>query len=269
MKRDDLVSAPRICGAKAALSGLLFALTLGSCLSREEGEALRRDLETLKTELRQEKESAEAQRAELKQVIEKTTQLLTRSNADVGVQVERVQNINATLRGRVEELQRALAEIGTKLKEQSAKSTPQPEKAPDPNRLSADQLIEQAKSKAAVGNQVARRQLLRVFLGRFATDSRAAQAQHQIGDSYYLQQKFAAAAVEYRKVLKQYPKSAVHGDALYKVGMSFYQLKYCGDARSFLERFVRQHRDHANRDSARRILKLIRRYRRNRQFCSS
>ena len=33
--------------------------------------------------------------------------------------------------------------------------------------------------------------------------------------------------IEYRKILEKYKNSSAVSDALYKIGMSFYQLKYC------------------------------------------
>jgi len=65
----------------------IVCFALSACLSSDEGEALKRDVEQLKKQLHKESGRAENSRQELQKVMEQATALLTRNNADVGAQV--------------------------------------------------------------------------------------------------------------------------------------------------------------------------------------
>ncbi len=264
------------CYQRAPLASLLAAgVLLGGCFSSEQGEAIKRDVEQLKKEISSRTGKADQERKQLQKVMEQATALLTRNSADVGAQVERLQTQNSKLFGQIEESNKAINDLNTKLAQIQAKVEVNAEKSeantstPPPQTLNKDDLYGQAKRKMAAGDHVVARKLLRQFIGRFPGDSRAPVAQRMVGDSYYLQQKFAAAVIEYRKILQKYKSSSAVGDALYKIGMSFYQLKYCSDARSFLTQFTRRFRRHRQASNAKKLIKLIYRYRRNRQFCRS
>ena len=121
--------------------------------------------------------------------------------------------------------------------------------------------------KLSAGDHPEARRLLRHFRSSYPKDPRVDQAQLMLGNSWYAEQKFAPAIVEYKKIVEQHKKSKVYPDALYKIGMAFYQLKFCSDAKLFLSQLVKRHRRHQQAKRARKVLKLIRRYRRNRAFC--
>ena len=259
--------------ALAILVALLATLVSG-CFSSEEGEALKRDVEELKKRLSSRVEEGEKARKRLQKVMEQATALLTRNSADVGAQVERIQQQYAKLTGQLEELQKQVHDANQKFAQLQAKVEVNTEKTDAQNQTQApatpQELLKQAQAKRDANDHVSSRRLLRQFIGRFPTDAKAAQVQRMLGDSYFIEQKFPEAVVEYRKVLTKYKRnrSAV-ALALYKIGMSFYELKWCTDAKSFLQQFVRKHRRHGKASSAKKVLKLIRRYRRNRQFCIS
>ena len=79
-------------------------LLLPSCFSSSDGEALQRDVAVLKNQVSNEIGKAETKRKQLQKVMEQATALLTRNSADVGAQVERIQNQNNKLNGQIEEL---------------------------------------------------------------------------------------------------------------------------------------------------------------------
>jgi TolA-binding protein len=252
----------------------IACLALSACFSSDEGEALKRDVEQLKKQLHKESGRAETSRQELQKVMEQATALLTRNNADVGAQVERVQTQAAKMVGDVEELQRSFAELKQKLDQLVAKvevatETSQGAAAAQPQPEDRNEVYRIAQQKLASGDHTEARRLLRLFVTKFADDPRAGVAQRLLGDSYYSEQKFAPAIVEYRKVLETFKSSPAVGDALYKTGMSFYQLKFCGDAESFLKQFTQKFPRHADAQNAKKLLALIKRYKKNKAFCQS
>jgi TolA-binding protein len=250
---------------------LLGAAAPGCFTTKDEGDALRREINELKQQAAQDRR----QREKLKQVIEQATALLTRNSADAGVQVERLQAKVAQLTGMVEERQKKLDDLAQRLAEFQAKvdvkleglanQSAQNQNPPTPT--DKDELFQQASAKLSAGDQQEARRLLRHFIDRFPKDPRIDKAQLMLGDSYYAEQKFAPAIVEYKKIIEQYRQSAVVPDALAKIGMAFYQLKFCSDAELFFSQLLKKHKKHPQAANASRVLNLIRRYRKNREVC--
>lgn len=259
----------------AALLGVVL-LGLGGCwTSRSEGEALRRDVDSLKREISSDMRKAEQERVKLQRIMEQATALLTRNSADVGVQVERLQAKVDKLSGDMDERQRKLTDLAQKLSEYQAKtdvkleglSSDSAQNKNPPISNDKDELFRNASAKLTAGDHQEARRLLRHFITRFSTDSRMDRAQLMLGDSYYAEQKFAPAIVEYKKIIEQYQQSTVVPDALAKIGMSFYQLKFCADAQLFFSQLLKKHKKHPQAATATKILKLIKRYKNNREFC--
>ncbi|MBW2732590.1 MAG: tetratricopeptide repeat protein [Deltaproteobacteria bacterium] len=255
--------------------GLLFVLSSAGCMTSGEGDALRKDLMQLQKSLSKTQVSAEKQLQKLQEVMEQATALLTRNNADVGAQVDRLQRDVAKVTGATEENTKALQDLSKRFADFQAKvdvklenlSSGAPQKKQPPVPEDKNKLFGLAQGRINAGKHQEGRRLLRHFVARFEKDARVPNAWLQLGNSYYAQGKFANAIQEYRKVIEKYKRSKVVPEALYKIGMSFYQLKYCSDARVFFSELTRRHRRHPAAKSAHKTLKLIRRYRRNRRFC--
>lgn len=254
---------------------LALALPAVGCYSQSDGEALRRDLDALKKELAKKVARTEEERVKLQKVMEQATGLLTRNSADLGVQVERMQAKVDKLAGDLETRQRKVDELSQKLTDFQAKvdvkleglSAESKQNTNPPTPADKDELFKQAQQKLLAGDHQEARRLLRHFLERFGTDSRADRAQLMLGDSYYSEQKFAPAIVEYRKIVEQFKQSAVVPDALAKIGMSFYQLKFCRDAEPFFGQLTKKFPRHPQTAQAKKILALIKRYGKNREVC--
>ncbi len=255
---------------------LLLALALTACgYPKPEGEALRKEVDALKKELVDNRAKAKDERAKLQKVMEQVTSLLTRNNADVGAQVERMDAKLAKTVGQMETAVDKVNKFQTKFDAFKAKvdvkleglsgQTAGNKNAPVPK--DKDQLFKMAQSKFAANDHQEARRLLRHFMQRFASDTRMHKAQLMLGDSYFAEQKFAAAIVEYKKIIDQHKKSASAPDALFKIGMCFYQLKFCSDAALFFRELRKNHRKHPQIKRAKKVLKLIKRYRRNRNVC--
>lgn len=266
----------------------LIALALTTaCYSKFEGEQMRKDVDNLKNQvadmqksnvdLKQMSDEARQQVATLKGILEEATKLSTRNSADFGLQVQKLQQDLAVLTGRVDEIAHALdaqtkdlqawrAQVEVKL-ETAGKGTPtvtQPNTPTD-----KDALFTAARDKFQSGDQEEARRLLRQFITQFPSDPRAAQAQLMHGDSYFAQKKYAAAIGEFQKVVDNYPKTPSVEDALYKIGLAFYELHYCTDARTFLaetqKRFPKTH----YAASIHKTLADITKNAKNRKVCSN
>jgi TolA-binding protein len=260
----DLLPAP-------LLLFLLLFVGAGCYTSKEEGQALRRDLDKLNKHLHEDVVQSRKERKELQKVMEQATALLTRNSADVGAQVDRLQARIDKLTGQVEEQQKKVNDLDQQLAKLSVQVDRLSSGAPPPNQppIPADPnaLFKLAQSKLAAGEQEEARRLLRHFRSNNPTDSRVDQAQLMLGDSYFAEQQFAKAIVEYKKILEQHKKSRIYPDALYKTGMAFYQLKFCSDAKVFLDQLIKRHRRYRQAARARKVLRLIRIHRRNPAVC--
>jgi TolA-binding protein len=260
---------------RTALAVLCLPLLGGCWTSRADGEALRRDVDALKRQTSSDIRKAEEERVKLQRVLEQATGLLTRNSADVGVQVERLQAKVDKLSGELDERQRKVTELAQKLADYQAKidvkleglSRDSAQNKDPPVPADKDELYRQASAKLTAGDHQEARRLLRHFITRFPTDARMDRAQLMLGDSYYAEQKFAPAIVEYKKIIEQYQQSVVVPDALAKIGMSFYQLKFCADAQLFFSQLLKKHKKHPQAATATKILGLIKRYKNNREFC--
>lgn len=257
----------------APLCGVLLA---GGCfITREQGQAMQREIDELKRRLATDKERSKLEREKLQKVMEQATALLTRNSADVGAQVDRMQAKVDQVGGQMEELEKKVNDVAQQFTEFKAKvdvkleglqsGAPGPQNPPVPEEK--NELFNQASSKLAAGDHAEARRLLRHFVSRFAADPRVDRAQLMLGESYFAEQKFAPAIVEYKKIIEEHKQSAVVPEALYKIGMAFYQLKFCSDANLFLSQLLKKHKNHAQAERAKKVLALIKRFKRDRNVC--
>jgi TolA-binding protein len=250
----------------------LLLLTAGCWTTKEQGEALRRDVDQLKRQLKDDIVESRKERKKLQKVMEQATALLTRNSADVGAQVDRIQAKVDRVGGQMdeqvnglkqlkEEFDKFKTKVDVKLEglEGTTKGTPMP--------TDKEQLFKAGQAQLNAGKHTEGRRLLRHFLKTFPKDGKAHQAQLLLGESYYLQQKFPAAIVELKKVLDQYKRSASVPEAIFKIGMAFYQLTWCVEAKQFLKLYVKKYRRGKNAPRARKVLRLIRKNRRNKKVC--
>ena len=88
------------------------------------------------------------------------------------------------------------------------------------------------------------------YIDNFPTSPRAAEAQLSIGDSYYNQQKFEQAIIEYDFLLQKYPDSDKTVGALYKKGLALAAMDQTQDALTYLRQVVSDYPDSAEAVSA-------------------
>jgi TolA-binding protein len=254
------------------LSPLALAIALSSagCLTSGDGEEIRakaRDSDRRIVQLEQISEQSrrdmDAKLAELQQVLDKATAVLTRGSADVGAQVEQMrQQLNgidgavAELRHKMEALEQQMATMRTDF---DARAPLTKGGAVDPSQIPADKTshFQAAYTAYTAGDHERARSLFREYVTRYKDDAKAGEAQYWIAASYTQQNKPATALGEYRKVIAEFSKSGAVNVALYGMADAFYRLKACTDAKSAIDALIKRKPDASLLDRAKRLQKEI------------
>ena len=266
---------------------LLLSSTVAGCFAfttKEEGRELKQQIDEVRTlsaknELRAAELAKELdeQLKRLRTVVDEATKVVTRNSADVGLQVQKLQTDLAQLTGRIDDLQHASdaltkqfqdyrAASDTKIEQlvnasSTAKNPPMPE--------TPDALFAEADKRLAAQQWQDARRLFEGFVNRYPADARAARAQYSIGEAYAGEKRYANAIGAYTKVVDNFPKSDVVPDAMYKNGLAFYALKYCGDAKVYFQELLKRYpRTTWKKDAAEELKKLVR-DQKNRAVCAS
>jgi tol-pal system protein YbgF len=258
-----------------AMSRLVFAgaLLAGACMTTGEGEKLKADIKALEQrvetgdrDLAKATADAKEQVVKLREMTEQATKLLERNTADAGLQISRTQTDLTALQGRVDEISHHLEQIQRSLAQARTAD----------NRPVAQALPTDAETLWSEGNRQLNanafddaRRMLRSFVENYPNDKRASQALYLLGDSYYRQEKFAAAIGEYQKVIDRYTRSPQVEDAMYKIGLAFLELKYCSDARTFLSEVLKRYPRSKHERAVKSKLGEIERGSRNKRVCAN
>jgi TolA-binding protein len=261
---------PRRGGSAARpLALFLLALSASGCLTSGDGEEIRakaRDSDRRIVQLEQLSEQSrrdmDAKLAELQQVLDKATAVLTRGSADVGAQVEQMRQQLNTIDGAVAELRHKMEaveqQVATMRTDFDARG-PLKGGAVDPSQIPADKTshFQAAYTAYTTGDHERARSLFREYVTRYKDDAKAGEAQYWIAASYTQQNKPATALGEYRKVIAEFSKSGAVNVALYGMADAFYRLKACTDAKSAIEALIKRKPDSSLLDRAKRLQKEI------------
>lgn len=281
-------SATRLCASAV----LPFALC--SCVTTAaEGEAMRSDIDRLKTEVAEQQKRDQDLREDLKvrlgvhesrlQELEGTLAQLRQSDADVSVQMEKVIAELQQLRGDVEEARFQLGETKKSVQdilERPPVSVSAAESAPRVEAPAAD-LLEGVPVPAAatelyeLGKKLFEEQkydgsiaAFDLFTTRHADDKELIDnAWFWKGEAHYaraakLEDKklqtdaYRQAVLAYQRVLQQ-PSANKADGALFKIGLSFEALGFPGEAKVFYEELLQKHPKSALASSARKRLKAL------------
>jgi tol-pal system protein YbgF len=265
----------------------LLALSTSGCfafMTKEEGRELKQQIDDVKNlTAKNEVHAAELaqqldeQLKRLRTVVDEATKVVTRNSADVGLQVQKQQTDLAQLTGRIDDLQHAQdaltkqfqdyrAASDTKLEqltnaETVAKNPPMPD--------NPDALYAEASKRLQASQWQDARRLFEAFVNRYPSDKRAARAQYSIGEAYAGEKRYANAIGAYTKVVDNFPKSDVVPDAMYKNGIAFYALKYCGDAKVYFQELLKRYPRTQWKKEANQELRRLKKDQRNKAICSS
>jgi len=264
--------------------GVLFAALNAGCLTLEDGEKLRSEIRDVRNAAMKNEQKA-AQLAEemdvqLKRyrvIVDDAARVATRNSADVGGKVDKLTLDMSQVVARLDELQRQedattkqfqdfRAGADTKLEQlsntvTSAKAPPVPD--------SADGVYAEADKRLQAQQWLDARRLFEAFVNRYPQDARAAKAQFSIGEAYYGEKRWANAIGAYTKVIDNFSKADIVPDAMFKNGLAFYALKYCGDAKVYFTELLKRYPKTAHKKDATDQLKKLGKDLKNKAACGT
>lgn len=232
------------------------------------GCALSRDVASLRTDLNQLKRDVYDITALTKKelsasVKEETFQSLRESGAQLRSEVSGLSKDVQMLTGRFDEykhfmdtsmkkqtaeielLKLQIAELDKQVKDLQAKVFPKQDTDKTKDKTTADaktaeikepgKLYESAYNAFKAKKYKESRQQFEAFLKEYPKDSLASNAQFWIAETYYAEEDYAGAVVEYDSLLKKHPNSEKAPSALLKQGYSFIEMGDKKAARGILE----------------------------------
>ncbi|MCB9655081.1 MAG: tetratricopeptide repeat protein [Deltaproteobacteria bacterium] len=275
----------RIIGASVFAA---FVFTGCSHYSQQDGERLHNEVYALLTQVNAMQQAITEQQSKVDSMSREVSDLGSssrRNSADFGVSIDEMREEFARMRGvadsfqeRVstleagfskvqEELDLRFSNLAEQTKINQAKSEAEKQAAIEETRR-REQLLSDPKRLFAEtekdirgGRPTDARKLLRDFVIRAQQDSRLknslAQAQYLIGESYYAEGRYQNAAAEYNTVRKNWSKSSLVPDALYKLGLCFENLKLPADAKLFYRTVTQKYpKSSVAKDAAKRLKQL-------------
>ena len=239
---------PRMRVARAAFC--LGALSLGGCFySSEAGKTLETRVDKLDKDLRAE-QKAQAEKldqqlpridqkvAEVTKALDSLDQASRRSGADTSVQLQKVIEDLAQLRGQVEAYTHNLDALETRAAA-SADSKKTPDDVPRPT--DKKEFFALAQSKAKSGDIQTARALYVDFIRKWPKDDLAGDAHFALAESYYGQDNCPEALPEYGQLIKSFGKSKSVPLAYVRSGDCFARLKNPEAARLAYEQVVKDY----------------------------
>ncbi len=272
-----LFSAPRL-----LLATLCLTLGTAACVTKDEGELMRKDIRTLQEELATANDANKGKQTELdarlREAEEKTRDLQraakdaeetgARGRADLGTEVQTLQQDFAQLRGQLEtreyqlrerelqlgasqdqvkKLEDRIAALELQLKDLQAKAAtaaaapppapPAPKEPPKPEWPTDKQALYDASKKAFDDGDFAKcREGFEKFTKAFPKDKELLDnAYFWIGECHFKENKFDKAILSYQKVITDFAQSEKADACLFKMGVAFTQLGFEDEARVFFE----------------------------------
>jgi TolA-binding protein len=241
-----------------ALSGCFYPADRGRALEarldrlQSENDQLKGDVKTSKEQLDAQLPKIDEKLAEVSKTLEGLDKASRRSDADIGVQVQRTVEDVAMLRGQVETYLYRIGELETQLKaiqENQANATKTAEalkeaeakKKAEEAARPADKkdFLKLAQDKAAAGDGAVARQLYGEWLKKWPKDELVGEANYGIGKSLKDEQKCREALYEFGKVIQDYSKTKSAPVSYLRSSECFKQLKMNDESRLALEELVK------------------------------
>lgn len=259
---------------RVAVIGVLLG-TWGCWVPNETGAAMQRDIHTLQGQVSAADKSLAEQRARLDEQVQqagrkteevaRTLDELNRAarstDADFGVQLERLIKEVQELRGSIELTEYRLGKIEAKLEgpgslteriaalEKAQASAPAATATPPP--ATTDKEPPKGKKELlAYGAQLVKggkagdaRGVYRDVIKQWPSEAGVTdEAYFRIGETYYDEKKCRSALSEYIKVVDKFASGALADDAYYKIGLCSIDIGNLEDAKIFFTEIVRSHK---------------------------
>lgn len=177
-----------------------------------------------------------------------------RSDADIGIQLQKTVEDVAALRGMVETYQYKVTELETQLKsakeELSKKATDvEASKAVDVKKKAEElkrpedpkEFLKLASEKQKGGEVGLARQLYNEYLKKWPREESVGEVHFALGETYLEEDRCREALYEYGKVISDFSKSKVAPNAYLRSSECFRKLKLNPEAKLALDELVKQH----------------------------
>lgn len=226
------------------LAGCFYPASRGKALEQrlDRMDSEKAELAAAVEQQRQRLESEVAAKvAEVEKALEKLEKSARRTGADMGVQLEQMQQDVSALRGQVDQYLYRISQCEAQLQalKDSAKQAPseaKPLERPADKKAFAELVTAKLHDDPGLG-----RTLAGEWLRKWPRDPLAAQVHLQLGSSYAADKDYRAAIAEYGEIFKDFPKSEIVPDALFKSAECFLALKKRDEAKLALEEIVNSH----------------------------
>jgi tol-pal system protein YbgF len=207
---------------------------------------------SLRKELAESQEKLAKTQKRLDEQLESLDKAARRSDADIGIQVQRTVEDVATLRGQVETYQYKVAELENAVK-QARDDLERKVVAADPEltaKKKADEVkrpedpkdfLRLADDTAKGGDKQLARTLYNEFLKKWPKDNSAGEAHFGLGETYYTDEKCREALYEYGKVIQEFTKTRSAPEAYLRSAECFKKLKMVAESKLALETLMKEH----------------------------
>ena len=236
---------------KALLLSLIVGLGPGCFYSSEAGKGLetrvdklQKDTDALKADQKAQSDKLDQQLPRIDQKIAEVTKALDsldeasrRSGADTSVQLQKVIEDLASLRGQVDAYTHSLDQ----LQDRAAATSTTVAAADVPRPTDKKEYFALAQSKAKAGDVATARALYLEFTQKWPKDDLAGDAHFAVAESYFAQDKCPDALPEYGQLIKSFPKSKSVPLAYVRSGDCFARLKNTDAARLAYEQVIRDY----------------------------
>lgn len=249
---------------RLALAPAALGLCLGGCfypgdrgkLLETKVDRLAADNAALEQKLNGTLPKVEEKLGQMTKAMEGLDKASRRSDADIGVQLQKAVEDVQQLRGQVEtylhridaleqglkqlqqDTEKRLAELG----QETAKQAEAQRRAEQLKRPGTPkELLELAEAKAKAGDLPLARQLYAELLQKWPKHELAADAEFALAEAYHAESKCEDALSHYGTVLKAHPKFSRAPDALLHASECFRKLKMTDASRDALEELVKSH----------------------------
>jgi tol-pal system protein YbgF len=189
----------------------------------------------------------------LEDTLEQLDKAAHRSDADIGIQMQKTVEDVAALRGQVETYQYKVAELETALKSAqdaldnkaaaanpdatAAKKKSDDTKRPDDPK----EFLKLAEETAKGGDKALARTLYNEFLKKWPKENGAGEAHFGLGETYYTDDKCREALYEFGKVIQEFTKTHSAPDAYLRSADCFKKLKMVAESKLALETLMKEY----------------------------
>ncbi len=216
---------------------------------QQQAQTAERGLDEQKAALTEQMQRAEQQITEVSAALAELQRAARNTDADFGVQLERVIKELQELRGAYELSEYRLGKLEGRLEGEGSLTArvealeKKPAEAPPPAVQDKKELLLQARALIKEGKAAEARGVLREVIKRWPKEAGVTdEARYRLGELYYDDKKFRNALPEYIAIAEGFASGAFADDALYKIGLCSMELGNLEDAQIFFTEVVKSHK---------------------------